>query len=124
MFHTSRQIRKILESFSGGKDIRRRDGINCERLANSLASDAIFCVSHGIVKPSKQIAFGMTIKSLTNSRKVVNILNRFGHCYYYNTLEELETETTISYVASTQICPPDIIRNSLLCTGVAFEYCR
>ncbi|KAK0180597.1 hypothetical protein PV327_002963 [Microctonus hyperodae] len=115
------KLDRFYKVLMGGKDIRQRDDINCERLTNSLASDAIFCVRNGTVMPRKQIALGMSIKSLSNSRKIVNILNRFGHCCNYNALEELETETTISSVASTQIFPLDIVRDPLLCSGVTFD---
>ncbi|XP_074115522.1 uncharacterized protein LOC141538105 [Cotesia typhae] len=104
-----------------GKDIRRRNGVNCDRLSNSIASDTIFCVTNGTIKPSKQITLGMTVKSLTSSRRIINILNRFGHCCNYTTLEELETEATYSSVHRSEISPPDIIRKSSLCTGVAFD---
>ncbi|GFS95509.1 hypothetical protein TNCV_814591 [Trichonephila clavipes] len=112
---------RFFKALIGGKDIRRRDGVNCLRLSNSLASDAIYCVSNGTVKPSKLITLGMTAKSLTSSRKMINILNRLGHCCNYNTLEELETEATISSVNRSQICPPDIIQSPSLSTGVAFD---
>lgn len=115
------QLDRFFKVLIGGKDIRRRDGLNCSRLSSSMAADAIFCVSNGTVKPSKHITLGMTIKSLTSSKKVINILNRFGHCCNYTTLEELETEATISSVHRTQVCPPDIILNPSLCTGVAFD---
>lgn len=105
----------------GGKDIRRRNGVNCDRLSNSIASDTIFCVTNGTIKPSKQITLGMTVKSLTSSRRIINILNRFGHCCNYTTLEELETEATYSSVHRSEISPADIIRKSSLCTGVAFD---
>ncbi|GFW09604.1 hypothetical protein TNCV_3997101 [Trichonephila clavipes] len=52
---------------------------------------------------------------------MINILNRLGHYCNYNTLEELETEATISSVNRSQICPPDIIQSPSLSTGVAFD---
>ncbi|GFT83955.1 hypothetical protein TNCV_2020321 [Trichonephila clavipes] len=52
---------------------------------------------------------------------MINIINRLGHCCNYNTLEELETEATISSVNRSQICPPDIIQSPSLSTGVAFD---
>ncbi|GFX38378.1 uncharacterized protein TNCV_2343541 [Trichonephila clavipes] len=52
---------------------------------------------------------------------MINILNRLGHCCNYNTLEELETEATISSVNRSQICPPGIIQGPSLSTGVAFD---
>ena len=36
----------------------------------------------------------MAIKSLTGSRKVVDLLNRLGHCTSNSTVEELETKLT------------------------------
>ncbi|GFY16088.1 hypothetical protein TNCV_3530911 [Trichonephila clavipes] len=114
------KLDRFFKALIGGKDIRRRDGVNCHRLSNSLASDAIYCLSNGTVKPSKHITLGMTVKSLTSSRKMINILNRLGHCCNYNTLEELETEATISSVNHSQIFPPDIIQGPSLSSGVAF----
>ncbi|GFW58989.1 hypothetical protein TNCV_2830951 [Trichonephila clavipes] len=52
----------FFKALIGGKDIRHRDGVNCHRLSNSLASDAIYCVSNGTVKPPKHITLGMTVK--------------------------------------------------------------
>ncbi|GFX48533.1 hypothetical protein TNCV_584321 [Trichonephila clavipes] len=92
------KLDRFYKALTGGKNIRRRDVVNCHRLSNSLASDAIFCVSNGTVKPSKHITLDMIVKSLTSSRKMINISNRLGHCCNYNTLEELETEATISSV--------------------------
>ncbi|GFW31675.1 uncharacterized protein TNCV_4683471 [Trichonephila clavipes] len=40
---------------------------------------------------------GMTLKSLTSSRKIIDIINRYGHCISYQGIEELETETTVAY---------------------------
>ncbi|GFU83085.1 hypothetical protein TNCV_65551 [Trichonephila clavipes] len=97
------KLDRFFKALTGGKDIRRRDGVNCHRLSNSLASDAIYCVSNDIVKPLKHITLGMTVKSLISRRKMISILNRLGHCCNYNTLEELETETTISSVNRSQI---------------------
>ncbi|GFX20245.1 hypothetical protein TNCV_1438041 [Trichonephila clavipes] len=115
------KLDRFFKALIGSKDVRSRDGVYCHRLSNSLASDAIYCVSNGTVKSSKHITLGMTVKSLTNSRKMINILNRLGHCCNYNTLEELETEATISSVNRSQICPSDIIQSPSLSTGVAFD---
>ncbi|GFX71030.1 hypothetical protein TNCV_506001 [Trichonephila clavipes] len=115
------KLHRVFKALIGGKDIRHRDGVNCLRLSNLLASNAIYCVSNGTVKPSKHITLGMTVKSFTSSRKMINILNLPGHCCNYNTLEELETEAMISSVNRSQICPPDIIQSPSLSTSVAFD---
>ncbi|GFV96408.1 hypothetical protein TNCV_2869851 [Trichonephila clavipes] len=117
------KLDRFFKTLIGGKDIRRRDGVSCHRLSNSLASDAIYCVSNGTVKRSTHITLGMTMNSLTSSRKMINILNRLGHCCNYNTLEELEPEATISSVNRSQICPSDLIQSPSLSTGVAFDNC-
>ena len=68
-----------------------------ERLIQSVADDVIYCVSHGNMKPSKHLCLALTLKSLTGSRKIIEILNRFGHCVGYYGAEQLETQlaTTI-----------------------------
>lgn len=63
----------------------------------------------------------MTMKSLTNSKKIVNILNKYGHCCSYSTLEGLETEATFSAIGRSLLCPEDIIPENNLCTGLAFN---
>lgn len=61
------------------------------------------------------------MKSLCNSKKIVNLLSRYGHCCSYTILEELETALTFSTVNSDFVCPEDIKRRPDLNTGVAFD---
>ncbi|KAL4718512.1 hypothetical protein ACJJTC_002715 [Scirpophaga incertulas] len=61
------------------------------------------------------------MKSLTNSKKIVNILNKYGHCCSYTVLEELETEATFAATRRSMLCPDDIIPSRNLCTGLAFN---
>ena len=49
------------------------------RLAFSLGSDLLFNATKGHVKPSKQLAIGLGMKSITGSEKVCKILHEFGH---------------------------------------------
>ena len=104
-----------------GSSRRRKRSSNCQRIMKSFAQDAIFAVRNGSIKPSKHIALGMALKSLTSSKKVINIVNKYGHCCSYTVLEELETEATFASTSRTQICPEDIIRAPNLCTGLAFD---
>lgn len=48
------------------------------------------------IKTAKHICLGIALKSLTSSRKVVDIMNHYEHCISYNAIEELETEATFS----------------------------
>lgn len=63
----------------------------------------------------------MTLESITSSRKVIDLINKFGHCCSYNVIEELETEATFSACNTVNISPEDAILAPNLCTGVAFD---
>lgn len=67
------------------------------------------------------MTLGLTLKSITSSRKVVNLLNRAGHCCSYNVIEGIETEATISACEASQISPEDAILAPNYCTGVAWD---
>ena len=56
-----------------------RDRRKLGRIVQSSCDDVVFNVTNGKIKPGKHITLGMTMKSLTGSRKVVEILNRLGH---------------------------------------------
>ena len=73
------------------------------------------------MKPAKHLKLGIVLESLTSSRKISDIMNRFGHSCSYNVIEEIETEAAIFSTAATQACPEDIIRSPHLCTGLAFN---
>ncbi|XP_028982536.1 uncharacterized protein LOC114841645, partial [Diachasma alloeum] len=83
--------------------------------------DVIYAVSNGQVKPSKHMSLGITLKSLTNSRKIISIVNKYGHCCSYNVLEGLETELTYAATETAQVCPPGVSLVPHLSTGVAYD---
>lgn len=64
---------------------------------------------------------GITLKSLTSSRKIIDIINRYGHCISYQGIEELETETTYTSFEQSSLYPEMIKRNPDLFTGVAYD---
>lgn len=105
----------------GGPDIRRRNSNETHRKVESLASDLVYALTNGRVKPSKQITLGITLKSLTSSRKVVDILNKYNQCTSYNITEELVTELTYSSVNQSGLCLSGVLFLPKLSIGVAFE---
>ncbi|CAH0562800.1 unnamed protein product [Brassicogethes aeneus] len=109
------------ETLLGGANLRRRFVEKCKRLSSSFAQDAIFGVTNGKVKPAKHLQLGIALKSLTSSRKIIDIMNLYGHSCSYNVVEEIETEAVISSLETTQVCPEDIIKSPYLCTGLAFD---
>ncbi|GBP23658.1 hypothetical protein EVAR_80275_1 [Eumeta japonica] len=94
---------------------------NVARTAKSFSEDLIYAVTNGNIKTSKHINLGLAMKSLTNSKKIVNILNKYGHCCSYTVLEEFETEATFAATRRSMLCPDDIIPSKNLCTGLAFN---
>ncbi|XP_077263749.1 uncharacterized protein LOC143898274 isoform X3 [Temnothorax americanus] len=103
------------------KEIRENKNYNKELAIFSLGQDLIYAASSHKIKTSKHITLGLAVKSLCNSKKIINILSKYGHCCSYITLEELETEMTFSTTNSTYVCPEDILRRPDLNTGVAFD---
>ena len=93
-------IPNILTSFYSflliGTHNRRPSGSYTERLTKSFVQDAIYAVSSSRIKTSKHVTLGLAIKALTNSRKIINVINKFGHCCSYSMLEGLETEMAFS----------------------------
>ena len=75
-----------------GPDKRRGSTEYKTQRVKSICQDVIFAATAGKRKPSKHLVLGMVIKSLTGSKKAIDILNRLGHTICYSTVEELETE--------------------------------
>ncbi len=62
-----------------------------KRYISSIAQDLIYAKTRGNVKPAKHLCMGLGLKSMTGSKKVIEVLNHPGHCVGYGTVEELET---------------------------------
>lgn len=104
-----------------GPDIRRKNSDDDLVKIKSVCSDLIYIVSKGRIKPSKHLTLGLSMKSMTSSRKVLTILNRYGHTIGYNLAEELETEMTYSSQKENNVIPAGISRVDGLSTHVAFD---
>ncbi|GFV55520.1 uncharacterized protein TNCV_2020461 [Trichonephila clavipes] len=118
---TPPMISDFFSSILGGYTRKRRNCDSFKRHVSSLSQDIIYMTHNGNVKTSKHICLGMTLKSLTSSRKVIDIINHYGHCISYNAIEELETEATYSSVSRTGICSEAVNKNENLLTGMAFD---
>ena len=84
---------------------RFQESLECERLVSSFAQDMIYGITRGRVKTSKHLTLGMALKSLTSSKKIIEIINRAGHCCSYTVVEELETELAFFCTDSNRVCP-------------------
>lgn len=104
-----------------GPDIRRKNSNEDLVKIKSVCSDLIYIVSKGRVKPSKHLTLGLAMKSITSSRKVLSILNRYGHTIGYNLAEEIETEMTYATQKDESLVPSGIRKVNGLSTHVAFD---
>ena len=94
-------------------------GKRVQRHIDSSSQDALFMVHRGKVKPAEHVTLAMALKSITGSKKLVQVLNRFGHCINYNCLEELETATAEAIQERKKACPEDTLPG--LPMGLAFD---
>lgn len=105
--------------FGGQKQNREKYSDSVQRRAKSASEDALFIVQRGKVQPQKHVALGMCIKTVTGSKKMVQVLNRFGHCLNYNKLEEVETATAERIQERQLSCPEGTVIGSPM--GLAFD---
>lgn len=88
---------------------------------SSIASDVVYSVMGGRFRPAKHMELGLVVKTIAGSRKLLEILNRLGHCVSYNVVEELETELTFTASESSRLLPDGLKPVPGLHTGVAFD---
>ena len=92
-----------------------------QRLIRSISNDVMFATTRGRIKPSKHISFGLGLKSSTGSRRVLEILNRFGHAISYHKAEELETQMASDSIDRSGATPDGLHQQVGLCTGLAWD---
>ena len=88
------KLKTFFQYLIGGPVSRRWSSDQKQQRIKSICQDVIFSASSGRKVPSKHLMFGVAIKSLTGSKKCVDMLNRYGHCVNYHAVEEIETELT------------------------------
>lgn len=93
-----------------------------ETKINSICHSIMYTMTNGAVKPSRCLSLGLVTKSITGSRRMIEILNRLGHCVSYTAVEELETEIAYGCAANTELLPHGLVPgNPSLRTHVAFD---
>lgn len=98
---TPPMVSEFLSSVIGSYKRQRRNYETFDRHVNSFSQDMIYMIHNGNIKTLKHIYLGIALKSLPSSRKVVDVMNPYGHYISYNAVEELETEATFSSVSRT-----------------------
>ena len=114
------EIVSFLEDVICGPAIRRRSDRNIRR-AKSISEVLIFASTSAEKKPAKYLKLGMLLKTLTGSRRILELLNRMGHCASYHTIQEIETELTIKANSENQLTPFGMSLENHMGTGVAWD---
>ena len=71
--------------------------------------------------PAKHLQVGLALKSLTGSRKVIELLNRLGHSINYSAVEEIETELTFEGTKENCLVPQQMTMDSEAGVGLKFD---
>ena len=83
-------VKEFFQYLISGPDTRVWESSSKKRRVDSITQDVLSSSTSGRKKPRKHLELGINLKSLTGSRKVLEIMNRLGHCASYHTIEELE----------------------------------
>lgn len=72
--------------------------------------------------PAKQLVLlVLSMKAMTGSREVIEVLNRYDHCVSYSVVQEIETELIDSSVANSRLLTDGLNPLSFLITCVGFD---
>ena len=88
---------------------------------DSLALDVIYVVSNSQITNWKHISLVFIIKSLSGSKNLVQIFNKFGHCISYNRCKEIETELVYTQDKKSSLLPNEIIKSNECSLRVSYN---
>ncbi len=114
------EIMYFLRVLLTGEENDDRIGDRPKRLIKSLASDLIYSISNDQIKPAKQLLLGMAMKRMTGSKKIIEMLNRFGQSVSYHIIEELETDLAQAINEKQRVCPDGIALDPNLVTCTTY----
>ena len=64
---------------------------------------------------------GLVVKSVKGSKKLIGMLKRYGHCVSDTTTGVLITELTLTVASGSKISLPDLVPDSSLTVGIAYD---
>ena len=98
-------VSTFFQNLIGEPDLRRWESNLKKIRIKSMSEDAVFAATTGLKKPQKHLMLGIALTSLTGSRKVIEIMNRLGHCASYHTIKDVETEATLESTKRNFVTP-------------------
>lgn len=114
------ELRLLIECLVKG--VKRKVNQRKDTRIAKICDDLIFTITNGKVKPASIIELGIVTKSITSSRKMIEILNRMGHCCSYSLVEGMETELAYGNASKENLLPFGLKdQQPQLYTHVAFD---
>lgn len=80
----------------------------------SIVQDIIYLQSDGRKATPKHYCLGMAVRHLTGSTRIIQMLNRFGHCASRVTIASLETSLAELQASRGRITPDEISNNTFV----------
>ncbi|KAK3776113.1 hypothetical protein RRG08_046780 [Elysia crispata] len=114
-------LTKFLRSLLSKRASASTGSIRCDRLVQSIGQDTCYNVTCGQWKLPKQLLLGMTVRHITGSAQLINILNHFGHCNSHSTLLELETAMCDAVVQSPTNIPAGVVKDENIVTQFCWD---
>ena len=68
----------------------------------SIAQDIIHCNTKGCDKLPKHTSFAMCVHHLTSSKRLIELLNRMGHCVSYDEMRAVNTSIAEEALAKVE----------------------
>ena len=72
------QLTQFVTQLVVDPDYRSHESASKIRRVESFAADTVFSVTNGRKKPSKHLKFGLAVKCMTGSKKLIGMLNRYS----------------------------------------------
>ena len=82
--------------------LNQSTAIEDERQILSIAQDIIHCNSKGRVKLPKHTSLAICVHHLTTSKRLIELLNRMGHCVSYDEMRSVNTSIAEDVLAKTE----------------------
>lgn len=116
-----RQLELFFRCLLNGFKQEDTTNYSTDRKVTALASDVMFNVSRGGVKPWKHTVMGLGLASLTGSKLAMQILNREGHSIDYSAAKGLETEFAYAVESYDNDTPDGIRLDPSLATACVWD---
>lgn len=92
-----------------------------QRLVRSACDDIMYVGSRGKLKPRKQLLWGIAVKTLTGSKRMLTLCNRYGHAISYGQETTIETEAAEAILARELAVPDGMMAEKGLSTATAWD---